>query len=90
MSTGNNCVQLRNKGVVLVQNLVVEEHATVYKTFRNKTDLFAYPLPSSLLDIFHLSGLKDELLFTHATKVLQKFVLLSCEEGFAGMPLLHL
>lgn len=46
MCTGNNCVQLKNNDVVVVQNLVVEEHGEtliVYKRFRNKTDLFVYP-----------------------------------------------
>ncbi|KAJ8001127.1 hypothetical protein DPEC_G00188000 [Dallia pectoralis] len=58
-STGNNCIQLRNKDVALVENLVVDEHEEifiVYKTF-SKTDLFSYPLQSSKLDIFHLSRL---------------------------------
>jgi len=93
MCTGNNCVQLKNKDVVVVKNLVVEEHGEtfiVYSTFRNKADLFVYPLPSSQLDIFLLSGLKDELLFTQATNLLRKFVLLPCKEHFAGLPLLHL
>ena len=92
-STGNNCIQLRNKEIVLVENIVLEEHGDifiVYKRFRSQTDLFSYPLLSSKLDIFLMSTLKNELLLTKSTNVLRKCVLLPCKEGFAGIPLLHM
>lgn len=92
-SEGDNCVMLENKDIVVIQNVVVDEMDNtfvIYKRFRNVVDFFTYPVESSKLGIFHLSGLSDTLRFTHAANVQKKYYLLPCPDGKAGFPLIHL
>ena len=88
---GNNCF-MYNNSVILVRNIIVsadgETHAVI-ESFRKKDSLFNYPLPSSTLGIFRVSGLSGKHDMIPISSITQKMVLLPCKSGFAALPLIH-
>ena len=90
-SRGNNCF-MYNNSIILVRNIIVsldgEIHAVI-ESFGKKDSLFTYPLPSSALGIYRVSGLSGKHDVIPVSSITQKMVLLPCKVGFAAIPLLH-
>jgi len=61
VSQRDSCVQLLDKSVVIIRNLLQQETTNitiiVYNKFRHVSDVFDYHLQSSSLDIFEVSDL---------------------------------
>ena len=92
----DGCVQLSDKSVVLVQNILEIGRSiyVVYKKFRTSSDQFTFPLPSSSLGIFRVSDIEQDCRFCAAGDIVCKCMLLAlrtdCLEEFACFPLRHL
>lgn len=89
----DNCVQLKDGGILLVSNIYRDErnnkHHFSGHRFLRKEDFFQSPCKSSLLNIFRVSEVSElkEDFFYH--EVIHKCVLLPEDNGFVSYPLLH-
>lgn len=80
---GNNCVRLGNY-IGLVRNILrgKEQMHFVFQKFGVMVDFFEYPLKSSELGIFCVSGLEDALLVATVDAFMCKCLLLPCNQHF--------
>lgn len=90
----DSCVQLYDKSVVLIQNIVQDESGVhvIYKKFTNVVDLFAYPLRSTSLGICKVSNLDHRYSVAKVDQISCKCVLLPTtvdQIEFAALPLSH-
>lgn len=97
LSLRDSCVQLDDKSLVVVKNILHDENHNityiVYRKFRTVDDLFIYPLCSSSLGIYRLSNLENEYSICKSKHISNKYVLLPVnmdQTEFAALPLLHL
>jgi hypothetical protein len=95
LSVGNNCVFTSDGNPVLVKN-ILESNGTItllYEKFVTVEDDFTYPLPSSKLGIYKVSGQTSTDLFVLPIwAIAQKGVMLPLdvhEDNFLVLPLLH-
>lgn len=75
-SPSDCCVTIRCVGPVLAVNVILwrESLYVVYKQFKRLTDLFFYPLPSSNIGIYKVSGLSNSLHVAPISDILSKCV----------------
>ncbi len=94
LTVGNNCVIARNRGPVLVKNILQNELQQLYvvcQQFQTSCDLFTYPLSSPSIGIVKVSGIRNELFTISVEDVIGKCVCIpgSEENDFAVYPLIH-
>jgi hypothetical protein len=94
LTAGDNCVIARNKGPVLVKNILRNELQQLYvvcQQFQTSCDLFTYPLSSSSIGIIKVSGWENQLFTVSVEDVTGKCVCIPHSENndFAVYPLIH-
>ena len=94
LSTGNNCILVSGDMPVRVKNILLIDGSVtlVCCKFNQISDAFMHPIPSSSLNIFHVSAETTELSLIAAKDILCKGVCLplSCKpESFMILPMLH-
>jgi hypothetical protein len=89
--TPNNCVKINGK-ISLVQNIFRSEKGRfgLYKVFKQCSDFFYYPLPSSVLGIISVDDLSNELHVASLSEISMKYVLISFRDQRVVFPLIHL
>ena len=87
-SDGDNCFRIRDS-IVLVRNIMSDGETVliVYQKFANARDFYSYPLPSSQIGIFWLSGRSEMLHVAQAHEITAKYVLLPHKDAFIAIPL---
>ena len=89
----DSCVQLTDKSIVVIQNIleVSEKALIVYKKFTKKLPFFTYPLPSTSLGIYSVAELQTTHFVTDIENIEQKFMLLPVAQGaYVAYSILHL
>lgn len=83
----DNCIMIDDK-VGLIKNIISFESDIyiIYQTFSRQTDFFDSPLPSSLLHIYQLSHLKDNLFVSKLSDIQSKCVLFPDHDRFVSVP----
>ncbi len=95
VSRGNNCCEMEDGAVVIIKNIVDAEGQIhlVGSVFKDVTDWYLYPFPSSRLGIFKVSKLKSIMQAWPLEQVRKKYVLLPLHNDGEGtnvcIPLLH-
>lgn len=88
--TGNNCVLLRCKSVIVIENLI-EMSGKLYligRKFDNATNLFPLPFDSTVMDIFECSKQSDLHLWPIRLVSFKMYLIpISGSEAFAAYPL---
>ena len=96
-SPSDCCVTIKDRGPVLVVN-VLSLHGCLYfvcKAFKMLTDYFTYPLHSSSIGIYKVSGLSKEIFAIPVSQVQTKCVCLPCSASdlskheYAVFPIVH-
>jgi len=87
----DSCVQLLDKSVVVVRNILQVDTTAVIlcSKFETVSDFFVYPLPSSCINIFRVSQLDRSYHCAHVDEITHKSVLLTDQSDFVVFPLLH-
>lgn len=85
--SGNNCIDLSGD-IVLVRNILVNGSGTflVYQKFCKQHDFFTYPLNSSVIGIYIVSGLSSVMSIAPLSHFTKKNVLLPHLDFFVVVP----
>lgn len=90
---GNNCLVL-NDNIVLVRNILVKDNEAVlmYQKFSKCSSFFTYPLESTVLEIYQVSDLTNEMFAEKLSEIhiKRKNVILPHNGLHVVFPLLHL
>lgn len=90
VSTGNNVFIIADDICMIVN--IVEGHdgiCVVCRTFSDKSIFFKYPFKSDFLNIYSVSQVSEQCMYTKVCTVKQKCVLLPHRRGFLSVPILH-
>lgn len=95
-SPADSCVSIRDKGPVLVVNVLLQ-HKSMYvvcQQFKRLSDLFVHPLPSSKLGIYKASGLSKELFVASVSDIASKCFCFCCDVDMSDkqynvFPIMH-
>ena len=93
-SVGDNCIGLKSGEIVIVQNIVKIQKVPydifiVFNIFKKKSKLFVYPWDSTLIGIYSVDELSENLQFCCIDDIKKKNVLLPQKKLFVALPLLH-
>ena len=86
----NNCVQIESQ-IARIRNIFESEGVCyiMYSIFRDKVEFFDYPMPSSVLHIYVVDGLSDEILICNINAISRKYVVMPCGSQQVAFPLIH-
>lgn len=92
----DNCVQFTNGQIGLIENIVLcenDDESTTYllaRVFSSVSNLYDYPLESSLLGIQVVTNLRRQLTTFEWSDIRYKCVLLPYNNNHVCFPMLHL
>lgn len=92
VTTSNSCVKFAGGKLAIIDNIITDNTGEAYimlRAYQKVCNLYQYPLPSSVVGIYHRFALTSQLHYTLAANIKRKYILLPIKDGFAGLPILH-
>ena len=90
-TTGDNIFMRNDHSVCKLLNIINNGQTCIliHKIFTYKHDFFTYPIPSSMLHIFNIAELSDEIYSSPIEEIYCKCMVLSTDEKNVCLPIIH-